>query len=142
MINYPVSFFAESTAPSGLKTSWDVRSSDFEAVCSVPKEFEGNGGSFSPEDFFLLSLQNCFVATFKVYAEYPKLNFDRLDVHGELIVDKDDNQKPMMKIVNLKIAIHNVSDQKKAALLAKKTIENGFILQSVKTEIRHELILN
>lgn len=141
MINYPISFFAESDAPQGMKTSWDVKSSDYEAVCSVPKEFEGDGGSFSPEDFFLLSLQNCFVATFKVYAEYSKLSFENLKVHGELIVDKDENQKPMMKTLHLKIELHNVSDVKKATLLTKKTIENGFILQSVKTEIKHELII-
>jgi organic hydroperoxide reductase OsmC/OhrA len=140
MVNYPVSFFGVSDATSGIKTSWDVKSSDFQSKCSVPTEFEGSGEAFSPEDFFLLSLQNCFVATFKVYAEYSRLQFDQLTVSCELIVDKNENQKPVMKALKIKIELQNPSDKKKADLLIKKTLENGFILQSVKTEIIPEVL--
>jgi organic hydroperoxide reductase OsmC/OhrA len=135
MISYPVSFHGLSEASSGIKNEWKVISSGLASTCSVPKEFEGSGGAFSPEDFFLLSLQNCFVATFKVFAEYSRLSFDKLNVTGELIVDKNENLKPIMKACKLIIELTNPSDKKKAELLIKKTLENGFILQSVKTEI-------
>ena len=135
MISYPVSFHGASRANSGIQNEWKVTSSGLDTTCSVPKEFEGSGGAFSPEDFFLLSLQNCFVATFKVYAEYSRLSFDQLNVTGELIVDKNDNLKPVMKACKLIIELYNPSDKKKSDLLIKKTLENGFILQSVKTEI-------
>ena len=135
MISYPVSFHAASRANSGIQNEWKVTSSGLDTTCSVPKEFEGSGGAFSPEDFFLLSLQNCFVATFKVYAEYSRLSFDQHDVNAELIVDKNENLKPVMKACKLIIELSNPSDKKKADLLIKKTLENGFILQSVKTEI-------
>ena len=135
MISYPVSFHGASRASSGIQNEWKVTSSGLDTTCSVPKEFEGSGGAFSPEDFFLLSLQNCFVATFKVYAEYSRLSFDQLNVTGELIVDKNDNLKPVMKACKLIIELYNPSDKKKSDLLIKKTLENGFILQSVKTEI-------
>lgn len=140
MINYPVSFQGSGNATPGIQNEWKVSSSDFDLTCSVPKEFEGSGKTFSPEDFFLLSLQNCFVATFKVYAEYSKLNFDFLDVSSELIVDKNEAQKPVMKKLKLQIDLTNVSDKKKSDLLIRKTLENGFILQSVKTEI--ETVVN
>lgn len=135
MITYPVSFHGIGSTTSGIQTEWKVSSSNFETSCSVPKEFEGPGSAFSPEDFFLLALKNCFIATFKVYAEYSRLNFESLNIIGELIVDKNEQEKPVMKALKLKIELTNASDQKKALLLIKKTLENGFILQSVKTEI-------
>ena len=141
MISYPISFHGVSEANSGMQNVWTVSSSNFETSCAVPKEFEGCGGTFSPEDFFLLSLQNCFIATFKVYAEYSKLNFDKLHVTSELIVDKNDNNKPVMKTLKLKIEITNPSDQRKADMLIKKTLDNGFILQSVNTEIIPEICI-
>ena len=140
MITYPVSFYGKSEASAGIQNDWQVTSSGFSSSCAVPREFEGCGGAFSPEDLYLLALQNCFVATFKVYAEYSKLNFTQLQVSGELIVDKNENNKPVMKTLKLKIEITQASDKKKAELLIKKTLENGFILQSVKTEIVAETL--
>lgn len=140
MISYPLSFYGSSDAQSGIQTEWEVVASDLTTKCAVPKEFEGPGNAFSPEDFFLLSLQNCFIATFKVFAEYSKLSFDNLNLSSELIVDKNENQKPVMKQLKLKIELVSPSDKKKADLLIKKTLENGFILQSVKTEILAEVI--
>jgi uncharacterized OsmC-like protein len=135
MITYPVSFYGKSQAGYGIKNPWDTSSSNMTSGCSVPVEFEGAGGSFSPEDYFLLSLQNCFVATFKVYSEYSKLIFETITITSELIVDKSEENKPIMKTIILHVELFHPSDEKKAHLLIKKTVENGFILQSVKTEI-------
>lgn len=141
MINYPVSFSGESLAVSGMTDQWSTSSSGREISCSIPEEFEGKGGAHSPEDLFLLALTNCFVATFKVFATYSKLQFEKLAVEARLEVDKDAGQSPTMKRLHLIIKITKPSDEKKANLLTKKTLETGFILQSVKTEITHELQL-
>lgn len=142
MVNFPVAFVGQSQATSGIKTAWMTSASESEAACCIPPEFEGAGGNFSPEDFFLMALQNCFVATFKVYAEYSKLSFTNLQVKGELIVDKNEAGKPIMKDLNLVIDIDEVQDEKKALLLIKKTLLNGFILQSVKTNIIPHILIN
>lgn len=68
-----------------------------------------------------------------------KSNFEFLNVSGELIVDKNELNKPVMKILKLKIEITSASNKKKADLLIKKTLDNGFILQSVKTEVLTEV---
>jgi hypothetical protein len=47
----------------------------------------------------------------------------------------DESKKPCMKKILMHIDLHKVSDLKKAELLVKKALDNGFILQSVKTEI-------
>jgi organic hydroperoxide reductase OsmC/OhrA len=142
MINYPITFRGRAESLPGIKQNWTVQSEDFQAECSVPREFEGLGGTFTPEDFFLMAITNCFLATFKVFSEYSKLNFDKLIVESSLIVDKNEDQMVTMKSAHLNITLVNVSDQKKANLLVKKTIETGFILKSVKTDITYNVQLS
>ena len=80
------------------------------------------------------------MATFKVFAEHSKLEFESLEVRAELIVDTDDTTKrPMMKQLKLSINLAGASDVTKANRIIKKTLENGFILQSIKTQIVHEI---
>lgn len=142
MINYPIIFKGGAEGPSGKETPWDVYSSSFETTCAVPPEFEGGGGTFSPEDFFLLALENCFIATFKVYAEYSKFEYGRIEIHSALTVDKNDSGQVLMKAIHFEITLHGVKDERKAQILTKKVISSGFILQSVKTEITFNLSVN
>ena len=142
MINYPVTFEASAVASAGMDSAWKVSAASYESTCSVPTAFEGPGGTFSPEDYFLLSLQNCFVASFKVFAQYSRLNFTTLKVDAQLSVNKDQDGKPWMESVQLKIHLSGADNEKKAQLLIAKTLENGFILRSVKTTIIPEIILD
>ncbi len=142
MINYPIQFQASAETTSGIQSQWKIEASNFKTTCSIPESFEGPGGTFSPEDFFLLSLQNCFIATFKVFAEYSRFSYESLSVQALLTVDKDTAEKPCMKSVHLKIHLLGVTDLKKAQLLANKTLESGFILRSVKTELTSEIKFN
>jgi organic hydroperoxide reductase OsmC/OhrA len=139
MISYPLSFHGSASASAGLSTNWETQATNERLICAVPKEFEGEGNGASPEDLYLLALQNCFVASFKVYAHYSKLQFDTIEVKSELVVDLNEQKKPCMKTITFKISISGASDQKRAELLVKKTLDNGFILNSVKTTIAHEL---
>lgn len=140
MISYPITFKGGAEAGPGMAERWSVFASRFEGTCCVPEEFEGGGGTFSPEDYFLLALENCFIATFKVYAHYSKLSFQNLEVSASLVVDKGEDHKVTMKSLHLAIQLTG-ADEKKAQLLVKKTMDNGFILQSVKTAITYELTL-
>ncbi|MDH4468244.1 MAG: OsmC family protein [Bacteriovoracaceae bacterium] len=140
MITYPISFFSESKMTPGIMLPWNTEASGIKTTCAVPKEFEGSSDGFSPEDFFALALQNCFMATFKVFAEHSKLEFKSVDVRAELVVDLDDTTKrPVMKQLKLSIDLSGASDETKAGRIIKKTLENGFILQSIKTQIIHEI---
>ena len=46
-----------------------------------------------------------------------------------------------MKSVTLKITLSGVSDEKKAKLLVDKTLAQGFIIQSVKSEIKSQVTI-
>lgn len=133
MIHYPMEFTSETVALNGVNSNWTTRSKYEESQLSIPPEFMGPGGALSPEDLFNQALTNCFVATFKVYAENSKLTFENLKVESKLVVDLDDRRRPVMKEFFLKAHISSPSNPDKAILLAKKASETGFILNSVKT---------
>lgn len=121
----------EATADAGQ--TWTTTSGANASCVAIPPEFSGPGGGLSPEDLFNHALTNCFVATFKVYAKNSRLTFDTVQAHGDLVVDLDENKKPVMKSFKLRAQIIGASDPSKALLLANKAAKSGFILNSVKT---------
>lgn len=141
MIQYPIQFSTEATALCGMSTAWTVRSSNFEMEVAIPTEFEGPGGALSPEDLFAQALTNCFLATYKVLAEKSKVSFEGISVTGELTVERDDLKRPIMKAFHFVIQLTSPSDVDRAKRLVEKALQTGFILNSVKTEITHELVV-
>lgn len=133
MINYPLEFNSKTLATSGVQNIWKTTSNEYESAVSIPPEFKGPGGGFSPEDLYNQALANCFVATFKVYAENSKLTFEDVHVETRLVVDLDDSKKPVMKEFYLVAKIKSPNNADKAVMLAKKASQSGLILNSVKT---------
>jgi organic hydroperoxide reductase OsmC/OhrA len=141
MIKYPISFHTTAEAKPGIQTAWDLTNQDFKSQCAIPPEFEGPGGALSPEDLFAQALTNCFVATFKVYAEKSKLEFKDLRVQSELVVDLDDEKKPVMKRCQLNATISGAKNPDRIKMIAERAFKSGFILNSVKTETHFNLNL-
>ena len=134
-----VQFRGRLTATPDVMDSWSVVSGTQEALCSIPKEFGGSSKGFSPEDFFLQAAMNCFVGTFKVYARMSKIGFSALDVEGHLQLGKGDQGKVIMKKVHLDIRFQGVDREDRARTLVEKVLKDGFILNSIKTEISYDL---
>jgi organic hydroperoxide reductase OsmC/OhrA len=139
MIQYPLSFFSSASSAYGIQTVWDVESSGHSLRCSIPPEFDGPGGGLSPEDLFAQALTNCFLATFKVYAEKSKLSFSDISSQTELVVDLDEAKRPVMSEAKIKILIRGASAPERLKVLANKALSAGFILNSVKTRVQLEL---
>lgn len=135
----PLQFKAQSQSQAGIQTNWSIESYGHTALCAVPAEFGGPGGGFSPEDLFAQALTNCFVATFKVYAENSKLIFSDIKVKTDLTVAMNENKKVTMQKCHFNVNLHQTLQPEKAELLIKKAFESGFILNSVKTELSYEL---
>ena len=143
MIQYPISFTAKAHSKSGIQSSWIMESQDLEVQCAIPPEFEGPGGALSPEDLFAQALTNCFLATFKVYAEKSKIRYSQVSTTSELIVDLDENKKPVMKKCILNVEISGCENADRTTRIAERAFASGFILNSVKTELQFNLtILN
>lgn len=139
MHKLPLEFSSEALASGDFDESWSVGSGSQQTSCAIPPEFGGSGNGSSPEDFFLQALMNCFVGTFKVYANASKISFSRVQVNGRLIVDQDSGRKVVMKTAILEINIYGVDRRDRAETIALKALRDGFILNSVKTEIQHSL---
>lgn len=139
MVHYPQTYHAESIANAELKEAWETIADQKKTKCSIPQVYEGSGEAFSPEEFFLLSLQNCFIASFKVYSSHLHLEFDRISVSADLIVDTSEDSGPIMKSIELFIDISKVSDEAKARDLITRALRDGFIFNSINTEINHHV---
>jgi organic hydroperoxide reductase OsmC/OhrA len=133
-MQYPMSFKSHSETPSGINSTWYCEASEHSTKMAIPTEFDGPGGGLSPEDLFNQALTNCFIATFKVYAQMSKLHFTKLETESDLTVDLDENKKPIMKKIIVRVKFYKASDKAKALVLAEKASKSGFILNSVKTE--------
>ena len=132
-------FSSEVSANGDFEKQWTIKSGPTAASCSIPPEFGGLGGGFSPEDLFLQSLMNCFDGTFKVYAKGSRISFSNLMVKGLLTVDKNPDGKVIMKSALLEIKVKGVDRAERVETIVEKTLRDGFILNSVKTEIHHTL---
>lgn len=139
MFKLPIEFSSQASASGDFEKVWSTSSSVHVLDNSIPPEFGGAGGGFSPEDLFLQAVMNCFVGTFKVVAKGSRVNFSKLSVAGRLIVDKGDDGKPCMKTISLQIKIFDADRPDRIATLVSKVFRDGFIINSVKTGISYEL---
>ena len=138
MANYPVSFPVHASSSQGIQTTWLAEAADITYQNAVPPEFGCPGGGRSPEDFYALALANCFVATFKVIAEYSKLSFENINVQGLLTVDKNEEGKPWMKHFKLKAKVTGCAEKEKCERVLQKASGNCLVLNSVRTEKEFE----
>ena len=136
MSKYPMFFKARVESLSGIQTPWDSKAMSVDAglQMAIPAEFEGPGGGFSPEDLYVMALQNCFVATFKVFAEKSRLAYESLRVESELTVDRDEAGRPWMARCVFAVYLEGCVQIENAKRILARTSENCMILNSVKTE--------
>lgn len=136
MIQYPMKFTVQSTSTAGMQQAWTskAKTSDHPVPMAIPPEFEGPGTGFSPEDIYAMALQNCFVATFKVFAEKSKLQYQTISVESVLEVDRDEKRRPWMARIHFHVTLAGVLEKENAQRLMEKTSQSCMILNSVNTE--------
>lgn len=146
MIRYPQEYQVSSSAGPGIQALWIARigaeGRTSEINCSIPPEFEGPGGGLSPEDLYASALANCFVATFKVFAEKSQLTFNQLETSGTLTVDRDEQGVPWMSKFHLQIRLSGAADPERAKRLLEKTSRSCLVLNSVRTEKSFEFVVS
>jgi organic hydroperoxide reductase OsmC/OhrA len=144
MNQYPMLFNVSSVSTSGIQTAWTTQAEKFkhEIPMAIPPEFDGPGTGLSPEDLYAMALQNCFVATFKVFAEKSKLTFQSIHLTSTLEVDRDEKGRPWMARIHLKITLKGVVQPENARRILERTSQNCMILNSVKSEKTFEFIVS
>jgi organic hydroperoxide reductase OsmC/OhrA len=141
MLTYPMNFKAQVQATEGTNEPWRIQSCDTDSQCAIPAEFGGQGGAFSPEDFFAQALTNCFIATFKVYAQASRLQYSQILANADLVVDLGESGRPVMKSFLLNATIEGAVNKERIRTVAERAFASGFILNSVKTQISLHLVV-
>jgi uncharacterized OsmC-like protein len=68
-------------------------------LTAPPPAYDGPGDAWSPEHLLLASVQACFLFTFRAVARAAKLEFRRLTVDAEGVVDRQDGVTRFTEIV-------------------------------------------
>jgi organic hydroperoxide reductase OsmC/OhrA len=136
MLKYPMKFSVLSEGPSGIQTAWitKAKSYDHEVPVAIPPEFEGPGTGLSPEDLYAMALQNCYIATFKVFAEKSRLYYDTIVVEAVLEVDRNEKGQPWMARLHLHVTLTGANQKESAQRVLEKTTQSCMILNSVNTQ--------
>ncbi len=145
MSAFPKIFTVHSEGLYGVGETWTNRLVDKECapiLMAIPPEFEGPGGTYSPEDLYALSLMNCYFATFKFIAQKSKLEFKSITGTATLYVDKGNSSAPWMERLEMTISLVGAPQKERALGLLEKTKAHCMILNSVKTAIEFQFQVN
>ena len=135
MVSFPLEFEIEVTAEPGISAPWRGKAADLDEIeCSIPTEFGGPGKTYSPEDLFALSIVNCIVATFKVYAEKAGLTFKSLSAKAKLKMDRDASTGTLsLPDIHIAINISGASDVDRVRKTLDTAISHCAVSNSAKS---------
>jgi len=135
MAKFPLHFEAQAETGPGISTHWECSSESLPKIkCSIPAEFSGPGGGYSPEDLFGHALINCLIATFKVYAEKSGLSFSKLSAKADVKMDIDASTNKMsVTEIHTEFNIEGASDPEKIRATLDKAIADCAISNSIKS---------
>ena len=138
MSNLSKTFAVESFGASGIASTWVNRLKDKicdDLLMNIPTEFDGPGGTYSPEDLYALSLMNCYLATFKFIAEKSRLDYGLIRGEASLTVGKGDQKSLWMEKVEINIKLEGCANIERALMLMEKTKTQCMIINSVNTKV-------
>ena len=119
-----IDFSVSSVSTSGIKTIWEAKySADKCLKIAIPTCFGGSGNEVSPEDLYLLSLLNCLIATFKVFAEKSKLGYEKLDGFAKLNLIQESSGVSSFKNIDIKLELFSPDNHVKAKRLFNKVLD-------------------
>jgi len=104
---------------------------------TVPPEFGGEPGLWTPEHLLLAAVASCYVATFRGTAEASKMAFRGIDVTVEGVIEKQEGSLRFTKIVlRPEAAIDRQEDYELARRLLDKAERGCLIARSLSSEIQ------
>ncbi len=106
---------------------------------SVPPEFGGEGGMWTPEHLLLGAVASCFVATFRGMAEKSNLDFQTIEVAVEGVIEKKDGSLRFTKLIlHPEALICREEDRERVSRLLEKAERGCLIAKSLSAAIEVE----
>lgn len=135
MIKFPINFEVQSSASSGIQTTWSSTTDSLEPIpCAIPPEFTGPGGGYSPEDFFALSVLTCMIATFKVYAERSQVEYTEIKGKANLTIDKHPSENTLsLTHIEITLDVTGAKDMEKSKKVLDQSIKDCAVSNSIKS---------
>ncbi|MFN8006724.1 MAG: OsmC family protein [Terriglobia bacterium] len=105
-----------------------------------PPEFQGHQGIWTPEHYFVASVNSCFMTTFLAIAQMSKLEFTHFDSKAIGRLDKVEGIGFQITkiILRPKLVIRYHQDLEKARRLLEKAEKNCLISNSIKSDVTME----
>ncbi len=107
---------------------------------SAPPEFGGQPGLWSPETFFVLAANSCFMATLLVLAKHSKMTFARYESEGEAEVEHVPGQGYRFKQLTLRplVTVLRESELALAQALINKAQRHCLVTNALAVPMRVE----
>lgn len=104
-----------------------------------PKEFDGPGDQWSPEELLMASLSSCFILSFKAIARASKLQWQDLQCESSGVLEKVERKVVFSQVfTKATLLISDKNDVEKADKLLRKAEETCFISNSLSSELHFE----
>lgn len=104
-----------------------------------PKEFDGPGDAWSPEQFLLAAVETCFMFTFRAVARASKFDYSSLDLSGSGTVDREEGTTRFTEIVlRLRLTLPHGADPGRAKRMLEKGKNACLVTASLSVPIRLE----
>jgi organic hydroperoxide reductase OsmC/OhrA len=104
-----------------------------------PKEFDGPGDAWSPEQLLLAAVETCFLFTFRAVAQASKFDFSSLDLLGSGTVDREEGTTRFTEIVlTLRLTLPNGADPERAQRMLEKGKNACLVTSSLSVPVRLE----
>jgi peroxiredoxin-like protein len=131
------SYMFEAEARWTLPERGTVQAKHVEPILefTVPPEFGGEPGLWTPEHLLLASVASCYVATFRGMSEKSNLEFNAITVSVEGVIEKRDGCLCFTKItLRPEAVICREEDLERAGRLLEKAERGCLIARSLSSE--------
>ncbi len=99
---------------------------------AAPKEFDGPGDKWSPEELLVASVANCLILTFRAIANASKLEWSDLSCKAKGTLEIVDRKTQFTEIyINASLTINSQEDEGKAIQVLEKAENNCLITNSL-----------
>jgi len=136
--NYKIKAISTSTGNITL-----IADNKPELLSAPPKEFDGPGDLWSPEDLLVAAVADCFILSFKAIAKASRVSWNSISCEASGILDKEGRSLQFTSFeVNVKLDIPSIEDHEKAARALQKAEKSCLITNSLKADchLKYEII--
>ena len=113
--------------------SLDTQSGELSKLdIAAPKQFDGPGDKWSPEDLLVASVASCLILTFRAIAAASKLEWSELSCEVKGTLEMVDRKTQFTEIhIDASLKINSQEDQEKAEQLLEKAENSCLITNSL-----------